>query len=278
MNTSRHGVLTLLVTALLLGCTGCGDDKPVKPEVFYYKIPYFSSPRTDSTYLYFTYNDCIYRKPLDGGVTELCITNARFPAISDDGTKLAYAVPYTSLEVYDIAARLNRQLDQNDVVGISWMADSLVYRCFGTGIWLTDLKATTKRHLIPKGWSPAVSGSDFVFMRYKSNLDRDTSWLMFYASGEEAPLGIFRGDYRYPSVSPDGSSVVLSAVDSFTIVVWKDGAQTTVAERAIDASYARDGRIVFVHLSSIPEENGQIWICDPDGENQKPIVTLSDVQ
>jgi Tol biopolymer transport system component len=176
-------------------------------------------------------SDSIWKLPRLGGAPTLLVTDAVDPAISPDGTRIAFA---------------RRDVGGSLRIGLADLADparSVVLTGEGDGLW---------DHRSP-AWSP-----DSRFLCYEDFRDL---WLVPAAGGKARRLTTEHETDRHPVWSPDGSHVYFHSMRAGSSALWRVRVRDGRTERLTPGSgpetrpsVSRDGRrMAFATYATDPD-------------------------
>jgi len=211
----------------------------------------------------------IYVAPgFDSERARLVVPGGREPAVSWDGTKLAFVstnasgdqrISVTSVDDWSKTAALTTDRDGRwDHVGPAWSPDGrwICYRAYD-GLWLVPSDRSGNPVPLTNGTvdaHPAWSGSGFV---YFSSL-REGVWQLWRVRPNERPPERVTGGIgieQMPSLSRDGHVLAFSTIDDRADVVIHDvksGAERPVGGggHKLFPAFAPDGRSLYLLLNA----------------------------
>lgn len=230
----------------------------------------FVSERGGSTRIWKT-------EQLGGGATVL-VERASFPAISPDGTKIAFSTPGPNGDLRIAVAPLSRPADAETLTGDAdglwshcspaWSPDGR-FICYSAqhDLWVVPSAGGPARRLTTGGLLDAepVWSSDGRAVYFSSQREGTLAlWRVEAAGGRPARLTMGSGYEHHPSVSGDGSRLAYATQTAHTKLFIRNtssGHETELPGLWDDSmvAMAPDGsRIVYV--STRGESNADLWI------------------
>jgi Tol biopolymer transport system component/DNA-binding winged helix-turn-helix (wHTH) protein len=235
-----------------------------------------------------------------------------FPAISPDGSRIAYSSDHGgSFEIY-VRQRTpdlpETQLTDDGLQNFepAWSADGLqiAYHAKNQGIWEVPATGGKPRQLTTSGSKPAWSpdGTSIAFQKNslvavdigaRNAMPPSTLWIVPVKGGEPREItqaGNPPGGHGSPSWSPDGKRIVFE-VDQFDgVSVWSISADGSDLKRispewGYDPIYAPDGKSIYFALNGlwrmpVPSDSGEpvgkaLLVARPTGPTEMRYPSVS---
>jgi uncharacterized protein YjdB len=233
----------------------------------------------------------------DGSGRSVVVGNARYPAWSRDGARLAYTNVFSrGIEYVEFAgSQPPRILTDNRSTPFfdeypAWSPDGtkIAFRRMtyeGFKIWVVNADGSNARQLDVSSlgafgghptWSP--DGTKLAFASW-SDRNNENFILVMNADGS-GPIDTLPAG-GWPAWSPDGSQLVFSDVSSGIVLMNPDGSGRSVLTRGIGwanaPAWSPDGtQIVFTSQRSVAPWDVGLFVINRDGTGLKALLTWTD--
>jgi len=274
---------------------------PLRDDGFRYHSPAWSR---DGNWIYFSSDRggifALWRIRKQGGQPEKVLTDVRFPSLSSDNTRLAYATPIDegNLVLRDVTTGNEQVWAQRSGESMPvWSADGqLVFFLSdrGTGrdqVWMTSSadrqwsgpsKPITDLPEAVSHPSPSPDARHVAF--YRIFPDRRELWVAGVATGQSSPLTAGHSDI-HPAWSPLGTQIAFAREEQpARFHIWlvpvkpdggRNGEPTQLTKGSATESgpgWSRDGKRV-AYVSEPRDVEGDVYVVDADGRSEPKRVT-----
>lgn len=226
----------------------------------------------------------------DGQESVALFSEAQQPALSIDGTKLAYVHLGSGVLIYDLATGESRHvINHSSAVSPSFSPDGhrLSYAEYTVAKWWQVFSANSQVHtsnidgsgdaLALVGRRPAWSPADNLIV-YEACQGTTCGLLILNANngGTRLLVGDSAGKASW---SPDGQKITYSTDSDGDSEIWSINLDGTSARRLTDnnstdamSAWTPDGQ--HIYFLSDRKDGWGIWIMNPDGTNQRRIRSI----
>jgi Tol biopolymer transport system component len=226
----------------------------------------------------------------DGQEAMTLFAESQQPALSDDGTKLAYVHLNSGIFVYDLTTGEDRHvINESSAVSPSFSPGGyrIAYAAYIISSWWDVFTANSTIHI-----ANADGTNDIPVLSGRRPAWSPVSSLLLYEACQGTTCGIMilntdTGNARLlvgesagkASWSPDGQTITYSTAADGDPEIWRINLDGTGQKKLTDnnsndalASWSPDGQ--YIYFLSSRKDGWWIWVMNPDGTEQRRIQSL----